>query len=73
MRSSNIKVVTPQIWEDSVLTLLMEGIYEVHGFDTTSDVMLYIPSLIKIGLGVQVVRGDTHPATQTHTGSKVIL
>jgi hypothetical protein len=31
--SSNIKVITSEIWDTAVLVLLMGGIYEVHRWD----------------------------------------
>jgi hypothetical protein len=39
--------------------------------EMASDGMIYIPSFIKVGSGIQkLLRGDTH--TDTHTDSKVI-
>jgi hypothetical protein len=52
--SSNIKVVTLTISEAALLVLLMGGIYEV-AIEVASCGMIYIPSFMTIGSGIQVV------------------
>jgi hypothetical protein len=36
-----------------------------YAVEIRSDVMVYIPSFIKIGSGIQKLRGGTHRDTQT--------
>jgi hypothetical protein len=41
-----------------------------YAVEMGSGAMIHIPSSIKIGSGIQKLRGDTHKDTQTHTNTQ---
>jgi uncharacterized membrane protein YqaE (UPF0057 family) len=67
--SSNIKVIIATIFEAAVLVLLMRGFME-HIIEMGLGAMIYVPSFVKIGSGVQILLRGGY--TYRHTDGKVI-